>query len=132
MFGRKLETYNIYIKPSDLDHPEESTFVKEGWSWSAFIFNLIWSLYYRLWIIGGILIILKAITIYGKQALDWNQGLITVLSLGVAAFVGFNGTDWRCSNLKARGYKWLGVVMGNNETQARQRFLDSKDEYLKD
>ena len=50
----------------------------------------------------------------------------TVLSLGLAAIIGYLAADIRQHKLARQGFAFAGVVVGNDVDQAYRRFLDSE------
>ena len=44
-----MKLFNIFIKKTAENKIENITLVKEGFSWTAFIFSNFWFLYHKMW-----------------------------------------------------------------------------------
>jgi len=113
--------------------------VKEGWSWTAFLFTGIWALSHKLWKIGGF--VLVGWFIWYFNALDMFSGRYSVQGAGIydlvgaiqdsrndgkmlmemtffvylpglilCIFFGRLGNKWLDNNLLARGYDNITTV----------------------
>ena len=45
-----MATYSIYAK----DSPADAIFVREGFSWTAAVFNFLWAFWNRMWVVAVI------------------------------------------------------------------------------
>lgn len=124
MFGNSSKIYNVYINSAANDSVEEMVLVPEGFSFMAFILNLFWALYHRIWSLAfltfAVLTILELL--YIEKILPEDMTLI--LRLVFSLWVGFEANDWRSASLERRGYALVDLVSGANEENAKIRFLD--------
>jgi Protein of unknown function (DUF2628) len=107
-----------------LAHTERFTFVRDGFSWPAFLFAPLWMLRYRLWLALIVYLLVgfglgAATRAFGDG--DWLIGI----SLLVSLLVGFEASTLRRYGLARRGWKTLGVVVGDDLEAAERRFFDA-------
>jgi len=104
---------------------ERFAFVRDGFSWWAFLFAPLWMLRHRMWLVLiGYVVIVGAIEIPVKLsgAPSLAANLIGIL-LGL--LVGFEASTLRRFTLNRRGWKNLGVVSGDDLEDAERRFFDA-------
>jgi len=104
---------------------ERFAFVRDGFSWWAFLFAPLWMLRHRMWLVLiGYIVVAAAIEIpvrlSGAPAVA--ASLIGIL-LGL--LVGFEAGTLRRFTLNRRGWKTLGVVSGDDLEDAERRFFDA-------
>ena len=103
---------------------ERFAFVRDGFSWWAFLFAPLWMLRHRMWLVLiGYVVVAGAIEIPVKMsgAPALATSLIGVL-LGL--LVGLEAGTLRRFTLNRRGWKNLGVVSGDDLEDAERRFFD--------
>ena len=104
---------------------ERFAFVRDGFSWWAFLFAPLWMLRHRMWLVLiGYVVVVGVIEIpvrmSGAPALA--ASLIGIL-LGL--LVGLEAGTLRRFTLNRRGWKNLGVVSGDDLEDAERRFFDA-------
>src|ERR1700686_1647823 len=104
---------------------ERFAFVRDGFSWWAFLFAPLWMLRHRMWLalIGYVVVagvIETPVRMSGAPALATS--LIGIL-LGL--LVGLEAGTLRRFTLNRRGWKNLGVVSGDDLEDAERRFFDA-------
>lgn len=117
----------IYTVHLDAKHPQaidKAVFMKEGFSFYAFLFHFFWLLYHRVWVKGGIVF-----AVFLLFSVLEMRGIIppehsAILQLGLQVYVGFLASDWRRRALEKTGYSFAGVSSGRDEIDAQQRFFD--------
>ena len=123
-----MAVYTVHEPPRRNDdalaHTERFTFVRDGFSWAAFLFAPVWMLRYRLWL--AFIVYLLVVSALGAAARalgdgDWLVGI----SLLVSLLVGFEASTLRRYGLARRGWKVLGVVVGDDLEAAERRFFDA-------
>ena len=89
-----MAIYVVQAGSSEAAALERARFVRDGFSWPAFVLAEIWLLYHRLWLA-------LAIWIVAQGAFFWfvspHISVATALLIGVIAhlYVGFEGNRWR-------------------------------------
>ncbi|HML13744.1 MAG TPA: DUF2628 domain-containing protein [Xanthobacteraceae bacterium] len=122
-----MAVYTVHKPPrrddDALAHTERFAFVRDGFSWPAFLFAPLWMLRYRLWL--ALIVYLLAVFALGAAtrvlgAGDWLLGISLVVSL----LVGFEASTLRRYGLGRRRWKTVGVVVGDDLESAERRFFD--------
>jgi hypothetical protein len=123
-----MSVYTVHEPPSRAgtaaSDVERFAFVRDGFSWWAFLFAPLWMLRHRMWLVLiGYVVVAGAIEIpvrlSGAPAVA--ASLIGIL-LGL--LVGFEASTLRRFILNRRGWKSLGVVSGDDLEDAERRFFD--------
>ena len=124
-----MSVYTVHEPPSRAGAAaadvERFAFVRDGFSWWAFLFAPLWMLRHRMWLVLiGYVVVAGAIEIpvklSGAPALA--ASLIGIL-LGL--LVGLEAGTLRRFTLNRRGWKNLGVVSGDDLEDAERRFFDA-------
>lgn len=104
---------------------ERFAFVRDGFSWWAFLLAPLWMLRHRMWLVlFGYVVVAGLIEIPVKLsgAPAFAASLIGIL-LGL--LVGLEAGTLRRFTLNRRGWKNLGVVSGDDLEDAERRFFDA-------
>jgi hypothetical protein len=99
-------------------------FVKDGFTWSAALFAPIWLIVHRLWwpLLGyaatvGLLEAVRALEVV-------NPGWITLASVALHTWIGFEADALRRWSLERSGWRTLGSVSGKTAAECERRFFD--------
>ena len=119
-----MNFYTIHLRRHGLDIDRDVSVVKEGFSWPACFFSILWALFHRLWLAIGIYISVQ-ITFYilfKVIRLDLlSQGIV---SIGIAIIFGFVANDFLQLKLSKEGFEIFAIVRGKNKEQAFGKFLN--------
>ena len=104
---------------------ERFAFVRDGFSWWAFLFAPLWMLRHRMWLVfvcyavisGGLATLVR---IFGVPA-----AVVGLIGLLISLLVGLEAGTLRRFTLDGRGWKNLGVVSGDDREDAERRFFDA-------
>jgi hypothetical protein len=130
--ARRLETtmsvYTVHEAPARMSAPsaaERFIFVRDGFSWWAFLLAPLWMLWHRMWLIlvGYVLIcggIEAALVRFGA-----SRTAIFVVGLLISLLVGLEASTLRRLTLRRRGWTHAGVVSGDDLEDAERRFFDA-------
>jgi len=123
-----MAVYTVHEPPrrddDALAHTERFVFVRDGFSWAAFLFGPLWMLRHRLWLAFVVyLIVVFALGAATRVAGDgdWVIGICLV----VALLIGFEASTLRRYGLARRRWKTVGVVVGDDVESAERRFFDA-------
>ena len=98
-----MKSFYVLSAPAAVDPDRDTLFVRDGFSWLAFLFPLVWLLYRRLWLITAIAIVLYGIAIYLAEtyrldalpvAFSFVLGLWTALEGGEARVRKYERLGW--------------------------------------
>ncbi len=123
-----MSVYTVHEAParaSASSAAERFTFVRDGFSWWAFLFAPLWMLRHRMWLVlvGYVVIcggIEAALVRFGASG-----AAIMVVGLLISLLVGLEASTLRRLTLHRRGFANVGVVSGDNLEDAERRFFDA-------
>jgi hypothetical protein len=103
--------------------PERFAFVRDGFYFWAFLLGPLWMLWRRLWLVTVLYFVLSI----GLQAGLWALGASSVVKFLVWFFlsllIGFEAGTLRRWTLTRRGWKNLGIVVGDDLESAERHFF---------
>ena len=119
--------YSVYEPPIPatelIERSDRLAFVKEGFSWPAFLVPLLWLIYYRMWIefVVLLLVYVGLQLVFGAD----NQGpaLTAFASFAIGVLFAFEANDLRTASLERRGYRFAGVASGRDRIDAERSFF---------
>jgi hypothetical protein len=107
--------------------PERFAFVRDGFSFWAFLITPIWMLWHRLWLVLVIYLALSGLLHAGLWAAGAPGGVRVFVSLLLALLVGVEAGSLRRWTLGRRRWRELGVVVARDRDEAERRFFDAWD-----
>ena len=124
-----MSVYTVHQPPlrayDDPPSAERFAFVREGFSFWAFLLGPLWMLWHRMWLV---LIGYLVVTI-GLQAvlrvLDASQAAMAGVGLVIAILVGLEASTLRRFTLRRRRWNNVGLVTGDDLEDAERRFFDT-------
>lgn len=124
-----MNIYYVFHKPSfsQLDY-NSTVFVKDGFSFSAFLFNVFWIFYKKMWIVGFVIfIVLMGVDFFILSKLHWLF-LYPLIRVWFAFVLGYVGNDIFFWHLKIKGYNLEAVVLGRDILEANRSFWLKKEQ----
>ncbi len=123
-----MSVYTVHEAPagrSVSSAAERFIFVRDGFSWWAFLFAPLWMLRHRMWLvlIGYVVIsggIEAALVTFGA-----SRAAISVVGLLISLLAGLEASTLRRFTLHRRGWSNVGVVSGDDLEDAERRFFDA-------
>ena len=102
---------------------DDLEFVREGFSWGAFVFTVLWPLYHGLWlafviVLAGYALLSAAVSVVGLS--DFGQSAVWLAAALLFAFEANNLRRW---TLRRRGWRDVGVAAGRTLSDAEHRFF---------
>lgn len=99
-------------------------FVRDGFSFWAFLLGPVWMLFHRLWLaLVCYIVLIFAITLVAFS-FGLAEGAVTIASLLIALLLGFEAATLRRRKLLRWHWRDLGVVVEKNREAAERRFFD--------
>lgn len=121
-----MKQYKMFKHPSGAIEA-----VKQGWSWPAFFFSIIWAMIKKMWALGGGFLVAFFILglILGIAGAEEGvaDGLINIAGIIVNIVFGINGNAWREKNLLSRGFEFQDTVTAANPDGAMALLLKSSN-----
>lgn len=122
-----MKTYRIFLKKTDKGVIDDLEVIRDGFNFWAFLFHFFYLLYKKLWKQSIIIfIILLFLNFIQFKFLSWY--IIFPIQVCLCIYIGFEYADWFAKKLIFSKYQFLGYSSGNNEREAKLKFLDSINE----
>jgi hypothetical protein len=124
-----MAIYTVHEPPQKAEgsapDPERFVFVRDGFSFWAFLLAPLWMLRHWLWLvfIGYVLVTIAlqvALGLIGSSAT-----VMTAVGVLLALLVGFEAATLRRFTLARRRWKNIGIVVGDDAETAERRFFDA-------
>jgi hypothetical protein len=120
-----MAVYTLHVPagsvPGDPAALDDAVLVRDGFSWGAFIFQVLWCLYRRLWLAAVVLLVL---TVGADLLMHW-AGLpawaVAAVSLIIVILFALEANDLRRLKLERQGMMLAGVVVASNKNEAEAR-----------
>jgi hypothetical protein len=122
-----MAVYTVHEPPLSSDGasaPERFVFVRDGISFAALLLGPLWMLRHRMWIV---LLIYAAVVaalavVLQRQGAGGIGGIVWML---LALLLGIEAGTLRRFTLGRRGFRNIGIVVGDDLELAERRFFDS-------
>jgi len=108
-----------------LAHTDRFVFVRDGFSWSAFLFGPLWMLRHRLWLALIAYLVVVTVLGIGLKSSGAMGGAAIAVGLLLAILIGIEASSLRRWGLERRHWTGLGVVVADDLEAAERRFFDA-------
>lgn len=115
-----MKFYNLFLKEDSNGVIKELILLKYGFNFFAFFFNIFWLLYKRCFITSA----LSIVFLYVLSTFV-NPYYFVIITFSLLVVLGFESNRLLIKKYIREDYKYLGYTSGNNEMEAKRRFLDS-------
>ena len=102
---------------------EDVALVKDGFSWPAFFFTVIWALWHRLWFLALVILASGVAIGFASELLELDPLTDAAVGLAWSVLIGFEANDARRRALARRDYDLEDIVLAINLAQAEHRFF---------
>jgi hypothetical protein len=124
-----MRVYTVHVHPSRRDADgigdRDVVLVKEGFSWPALFFSVIWAIWKGLWLVALLFLVLQTALSFFFNVFLIGTLTQVVLTLLLAIAIGFFANDLRRWTLSRRGFRDAGVVVGRDLLAAERRFFEN-------
>lgn len=125
---KRMTVFTVHEPPGApldrIDRAAVMAFVKDGFTWGAFLLGPIWLLGNRLWLaLAGYVVAVAAGGLL-LEAVGANHGWHALLVLGLNLIVGWEAHTLKAAKLDADGWAQLGSVSGNGLNDCERRFFE--------
>jgi predicted PurR-regulated permease PerM len=116
--------------------------IKQGWSWTAFLFTFYWALFKKLWgiVIIAVLVFLAlslSVSVMEDDLMRAPEESIYALSMifgfvslfvviGIPVWFGVSGNTWVEEKLTRKGYEKRGIIEAISPKDAISRFNEQQ------
>jgi len=107
---------------------DEVRFVREGFSWPAFLIPLLWLVVKGMWIVLMLALAAEIAIIALGAALKLPDFVMTILGLGINLVMGCAGNDLYRWTLARGGFAEIGLAAGSDLDEAELRFFSALPE----
>ncbi len=122
-----MNQYKIFESPA-----RRKEAVKQGWSWPAFFFHLIWAFVKKMYALGASVSVALFILLLLFGLIDSASGgkrekaigdFFEIAGLITSIIFGVNGNAWREKNLISRGFDFKTVVTASSPEGATALYM---------
>jgi hypothetical protein len=128
----RTRIYSVYVRAWSASADREAVFIREGFSWGAFFFSILWALYHRLWLGALVILALSAAVSLGTDLLAVDPLTDAALGLAVSLIIGWEANDWWRRSLERRGYQNAALIAAGSRLEAERRFFSRSAEITMD
>jgi hypothetical protein len=123
-----VAVYTVHEPPvgsqTSVPDPERFVFVRDGFSFAAFLFGPLWMLWYRMWLVLLGYVLLAAALEAALRSVGASTGATALIGLLLGLLIGFEAPTLRRFSLGRRKWSNVGIIVGDNLESAEQRFFD--------
>jgi hypothetical protein len=122
-----MAVYTVHEPPwrgGTTPEPERFVFVRDGFSFGALLFGPLWMLLHRMWLVLiGYVVVAAVVSIL--LHLSGSARIGPVVWTLLALLIGFEAATLRRFTLGRRGFRNVGVVVGDDLELVERRFFDA-------
>jgi hypothetical protein len=111
--------------PDPLPDAERFIFVRDGFSFRAFLFAPLWMIWHRMWLVLAGYVIVSAVLETALVALGASAADVSIVALLISLLVGLEASTLRRFSLNRRGWKNVGIISGDDLEDAERRFFEA-------
>jgi hypothetical protein len=124
-----MSIYTVHQPPLESGavaaEPYRFVFVRDGFSWWAFLLTPLWMLRHRLWLALAVYLLVSVALDAGLRALGASVLTLVLTGLLISLLAGLEAGTLRRFKLARRHWRNIGVVTGDDVEDAERRFFDS-------
>ena len=124
-----MSIYTVYEPPlkahESAPDPERFVFVRDGFSFWAFLLAPWWMLRHRLWLALICYVILAVALSIALRLIGASAAVAIIAGALFSLLVGFEAATLRRFGLARRGWRNVGIVVGDDVESAERRFFDA-------
>jgi hypothetical protein len=126
---REMRVYSVYEPPTrsldPLPEAERFVFVRDGFSFRAFLFAPLWMLWHRMWLVLAGYVIVSAVVETALVMVGATPADVFVVALLISLLIGLEASTLRRFTLNRRGWRNAGVISGVDLGDAERRFFET-------
>lgn len=103
-----MAVFNI-LEPAD-GKPDRVVFIREGFSWGALIFTVLWALFHRMWVVAALLFAGFALVAVAEASALIGTELASIINFAIAILFGFEARRLQSLSLERAGFRPAGLI----------------------
>jgi hypothetical protein len=123
-----MSVYTVHQAPNGAataSAAERFVFVRDSFSWWAFLLAPLWMLRHRMWLVLLAYVVVIAAIEAALARLGASRTAIAVVSFLIALLIGLEASTLRRLVLRRRGWRNVGLISGKDLEDAERRFFDA-------
>jgi hypothetical protein len=124
-----MSVYTVHEPPvrsaDPLPDAVRIVFVRDGFSFWAFLLGPLWMLWHRMWLVFAGYVVVAAALEAPIVAFGASQTALAGIGLFISLLVGLEASTLRRFTLRRRGWSSVGIVSGDDLEDAERRFFDA-------
>jgi hypothetical protein len=124
-----MAIYTVHEPPQKAEgfapDPDRFVFVRDGFSFWAFLLAPLWMLRHRLWLVLLGYVLLAVALQVALGLVGMSATVMTAVAVLLALLVGFEAASLRRFTLARRRWTNIGIVVGDDAESAERRFFDA-------
>jgi Protein of unknown function (DUF2628) len=124
-----MAIYTVHEPPLKWDEsapdPERFAFVRDGFSFWAFLLGPLWMLRHRQWLVFVCYLLVMAALQIVLRTVGAGTGVTVTVSVLLALLIGVEAATLRRFTLGRRRWRNVGIVVGDDLEAAERRFFDA-------
>jgi hypothetical protein len=125
----KMSIYTVHEPPlrtgAAAPEPERYVFVRDGFSFWAFLFGPLWMLCHRMWLVFVFYVVVSLVLEGLVAVAGASDAVLAAIGLLISLWVGLEAATLRRFTLRRRGWRDVGVISGEDREAAERRFFDA-------
>src|SRR5438105_1447164 len=122
-----MAVYTVHEPPPRsnraMSAPERFIFVRDGFSFWAFLFGPLWMLRHRMWLVLLVFVAIVTALDFALRRLGLSGDVSAIVVLLLALLIGFEAGTLRRFTLARRKWTSIGVIVGDDLEAAERRFF---------
>jgi hypothetical protein len=110
------------LEPPDAN-PDKVIVLPEGFSWGALVFTFFWALFHRLWMVAALVFAGFTLLSMAVQLDLLDPVIASLLQLGVAVILGFEGRHLQVMALERAGFRRAGLIQATAREAAELAYF---------
>jgi hypothetical protein len=120
-----MKSYYVMTAPAAVDPDRDTVFIRDGFSWLAFLFPLPWLLFRRLWLAAAIAVALYLVSIFVAEQYELDTVPIA-FSFLLSLWVSLEGGLARAGRFERLGWQIDRVMAAENVADAEAIYFAEK------
>lgn len=118
-----MASYVVMEPPGNVssEAPETAVFVRDGFSFLAFVIPFFWFLWHRMWV-EAVAIFITILAFAALRSFEPVASAAWAVSLLLSLLIGLEASTLRLWSLRRRGWRMWGVVEANGWKDAEARY----------